>query len=176
MCLSRVRGGGGGGGSGQAWRERGKVGFSEWKGRSAPGCLTTTTRTRLHCKRDVMMVMEVGEAVVGWTDDRRVAGGVVGNGAAVVGARPADQAGPVAVRTRVVPGRSQCTTSRLKRADWRGGMGLCRLSPVPVCACRWGSRVAGVVGGDGAVVDLCYQRLPSGAALRSTVLAKKAEG
>ena len=71
------------------------------------------------------MVMEVGEAVVGWTDDRRVAGGVVGNGAAVVGARPADQAGPVAVRTRVVPGRSQCTTSRLKRADWRGGMGLC---------------------------------------------------
>jgi hypothetical protein len=42
----------------------------------------------------------------------------------VVGARPADQAGPVAVRTRVVPGRSQCTTSRVRRADWRGGMGI----------------------------------------------------
>jgi hypothetical protein len=37
------------------------------------------------------------------------------------------RAGRVAVRTRVVPGRSQCTTSRVRRADWWGGWesGLC---------------------------------------------------
>ena len=77
-----------GGGGCKAWRERGKVGFSEWKGRSAVRCgvvggvsdrLVTTTRctnTRLHCTRVMEVLMGGGEAVVGQTDKT-----VVGNGA-----------------------------------------------------------------------------------------------
>jgi hypothetical protein len=82
MCLTVESEKCGGGGNCLAWRERGKVGFSEWKGRSVVAGSSerqtsdthnTQKHTRLHCTRVVMMLM--GEAVSGWT------GGVVGNGA-----------------------------------------------------------------------------------------------
>lgn len=67
-----------------------------------------------------------GQATVGGVDVDGLAGGsrvVVGNGGGAGGRSKtgSQAAGPVAVRTRVVSGRSQCTTSRVRRADWRGG-------------------------------------------------------
>jgi hypothetical protein len=59
----------------------------------------------------------------------------VGAGGSGGGWRRADLADPsVAVRTRVVAGRSQCTTSRGSRADWRIGRdGGCLVLLLPAC-------------------------------------------
>ena len=104
-----------------------------------------------------MVVMGTGEATV-------VDSVLVGNGGVVgAGPRPADRAGLLLCERALCPGRSQCTTSRVRRADWRGGMGLCRQSPVFLDALWGGLRVAGggggAVAGDAAVV-CCYRGSP----------------
>jgi hypothetical protein len=63
-----------------------------------------------------------------------------------MGQRRADLADrSVAVRTRVVAGRSQCTTSRGSRADWRNGRdGGCLVLLLP-CTRRVAERVTVVL-------------------------------
>jgi hypothetical protein len=68
----------------------------------------------------------------------------VGAGGGGGGWRRADLADPsVAVRTRVVAGRSQCTISRGSRADWRIGRdgGLLGIIPTSVWRCFVGTDV-----------------------------------
>lgn len=103
-------------------REGERVGFSEWKGRSAPA--EGGQQQTLACAASLSLLMSeaLGQATVGCVVfvDGCLADGVVGNGGGGR-SKTGSQAGPVAVRTRVVSGRSQCTTSRVWRADWRGG-------------------------------------------------------
>jgi hypothetical protein len=105
----------GGGSNCLAWRERGKVGFSEWKGRSVGGDSerqtsdtgNTQKHTRLHCTRVVMMVL-MGEAVLGWT------GGVVDNGAHWAGVVVGEQ------DRQIKPAAAGLVVLLCERALWPG--------------------------------------------------------
>lgn len=90
-----------------------RVGGSEWKWRSAPAGGQVA---RAHGNKHASAASVTGAGGVvratgavkrwWWLDGRR--------------SRSGGKAGAVAVRTRVVAGRSQCTTSRGPAADWRG--------------------------------------------------------